>query len=664
MPEHLYGHMLQEYFVSRVRERSEERRARLARARTRKDVERLRADARRKLAQSFGPLPERTPLNARVTGRLEREAYVVEKVIYESRPGFPVTADLYVPRRGKGPFPCVLGACGHAAEGKACPAYQAFAQTLAAKGFLVLLYDPVSQGERLQYPGDEGKAQPKGCCQEHNMMGNQMRLFGDFLGAWRLWDGIRGLDYLLSRPEADPSRVGVTGNSGGGTMSTYLCGLEDRFTMAAPSCFVTTYLANLENELPADSEQIPPRILELGLDMGDFFLAQIPRPVLLLGQKNDYFDTRGLLQTYEELKRLYAILGAEDNVQCFIGPRDHGYHIENREAMYAFFMKHAGLRGPRREPETVVETPEALAASPEGQVHKMGARRVFDFNREAAQAAAARRKKLSPARLRETLAAMLALPERRGAPHYRVMRQRGRDAERYSRHSSFAIETEPGVQAILHVFSNEQGYFHFPEARALTLYLPHVSTQQDVAAGEAPDAEPLFALDPRGLGQTAALSCGADDFFAPYGTDYFYASYAEMLGESYCGRRVHDVLAALDLMQAQGVRRVHLYGRGLGAVLAAFAGCLHPLVKQVTLKHALLSYHELTQTPVQSWPLSAMVSGALHAFDLPDCLRLLAAKKSLKLIAPWDSQMEEWRPAKLRAHLKQLGLDPRLVARK
>ena len=492
------------------------------------------------------------------------------------------------------------------------------------------------------------------------MMGNQMRLFGQSMGAWRAWDGIRGVDYLLSRPEADPTRIGVTGNSGGGTMSTYLCGLEDRFTMAAPSCFVTTYLSNLENELPADSEQIPPRIIGMGLDMSAFFIAQLPRPVLLMGQKNDYFDVRGLTQTYEELRRLYRIVGAEENVQMFVGPTNHGYHLENREAMYGFFMTHAGVAGRKKEKELPVEPEETLYASPEGQVHKMGARRVFDFNRDSADAI--QRPKLPQAELKRRIGKVLTLPTRTAAPHYRVMRQRGKDTERYAYHSSFAVETEPGIQAVLHVLSNETFYFHFPERREATLYVPHISSQQDVTDDASPHVDPLFALDVRSIGQTVPLTCANRDFFAPYGNDYFYASYSEMFGESYLGRRVHDLLATLDLLQGQGYKQIHLHGRGLGAVVATFAACLHPLAKQVTLANALLSYHELTQVPVQSWPLSSIAVGVLPHFDLPDCLKLLA-KKHLTIVDPWNSQMEVWDARKLRAHMKALGIDPARLAK-
>ena len=655
--EYRYGHMVEEYYVARLRAITQSRAQTRARIRTRADVIELRREVRRKLRRCFGSFPARTPLNARVTGTVVRKDYRIENVIYESRPGFPVTANLYVPTRCRGPFPAVLGACGHSDTGKVCEVYQAFSQNLARQGYIVLIYDPISQGERLQYPKREGAAHPVGCCQEHNMAGNQMSLLGNFFGLWRTWDGIRGLDYLLSRPEADPTRVGVTGNSGGGTLSTYLTALDDRFTMAAPSCFVTRYLNNLENELPADSEQIPPGIVAAGLDTADFFVAQIPRPTLLLGQNNDYFDRRGLEATYEELRRLYAILGAEEDVQLFIGPTDHGYSIHNREAMYRFFNRHAGIRASGRERGPGrSEKEEVLQVTPRGQVHKMGVRRVFDFTKDEAQRAAKSRKSLSGKKLAERMASTLGLPKRSGAPHYRVLRGQPLSAKRHRFVSCFAVETEPGIRALLHVLPLEGRRFHFPRARNATVYVPHLSAVREMAGGKAPGTDPLFAVDMRGIGQLAPVSCNCQEFFASYDADYFYASQGHMLAEPYCGRRVHDLLCVLDLFEAQGYGAVHLVGRGLGAITATFAACLHPLVNQVTLHNALLSYHELTQVPVRSWPWSSMVFGILKDFDLPDCYRELKGKK-LTLVTPWTSQMRPWRRDKLAGHLKSLGLE-------
>lgn len=656
MTEHLYPHLVHEYYVARMRQFSLLRDQARGKIRTKNDVLKLKKIIREKLARSFGRLPEKTPLNPKLTGRFERSHYIVEKIIFESRPSLFVTANLYIPKKIKGKLPCVLGACGHSGIGKAEPFYQAFVQGLATKGYLVLIYDPLSQGERIQYPVKEGLAQPEGCCQEHNMMGNQMSLIGEFFGKWRLWDGMRALDYLLSRPEADPARVGVTGNSGGGTLTTYLNAFDNRFTMAAPSCFVTTYLCNLENELPSDSEQIPPNIIKYGLDMADFFVAQIPRPVILLGQNNDFFDRRGLIKTYNELKRIYTIMGAGKNIELFIGPRDHGYFPENREAMYAFFNKHSGIKTDSKEGKTVTEPPERLFAAPGGQVHKMQGKRVFDFTKEQAAKINLARKNVFGATLKKKICEVLAVHGQSMIPHYRVLRARDNNTKRYAFHLSFAVETEPGIQAILHVFG-PQGYSHFPKLKKALLYLPHLSSQQDVAAGEAPHIEaPLFALDVRGMGQTQALTCANDNFFAPYGNDYLYASYANMSGQPYLGRRVHDLMAVLNLLQSEGYREVHLVARGMGALIATFAAVLHPLVKRVTLKNTLLSYYELTQAPIQSWPLSVIPSDILHYFDLPDCYRALA-KKHLEIISPWNSQMQLWSKNHLSDHLRSLDID-------
>ena len=193
-------------------------------------------------------------------------------------------------------IPCVLGLCGHSENAKAYGPYQFFARGLAGKGFAVLIVDPVSQGERRQFYVEEGvpagESGPRSTI-AHNMIGNGMLLTGDFIGSWFAWDAVRGLDYLLARPETDTSRVGVTGCSGGGTQATQVTALDPRVTMAAPDCYITSWLCNLENELPADAEQNPPRALEFGLDEADLLLAYAPRPTLILAEENCYFDLRG-----------------------------------------------------------------------------------------------------------------------------------------------------------------------------------------------------------------------------------------------------------------------------------------------------------------------------------------------------------------------------------
>lgn len=227
-PLNRFPRMVQEYFVRRVREVEREAEKARAALRTKADAEKYVESVRQRIRTSFGAMPEKTPLKPRITGVVQRDAYKIEKVIFESRPEFLVTANLYVPKGRKFPLPGVVGVCGHSDNGKAADAYQSFAQALARMGYVVLIFDPLGQGERSQYVDEKTKPGKAGGVGEHLRAGNQQFLVGEFLGAWRAWDGIRALDYLLTREEVDPHQVGVTGNSGGGTMTTWLCGVEQR----------------------------------------------------------------------------------------------------------------------------------------------------------------------------------------------------------------------------------------------------------------------------------------------------------------------------------------------------------------------------------------------------------------------------------------------------
>jgi dienelactone hydrolase len=318
-PLNRFPRMVQEFFVEQLRAFEAGNRRTKAALKTRADAKAYVAAVREKIRACFGPFPRKTPLNARITGVLERDSYRIEKVIFESRPELLVTGNLYVPKGGAGRCPGVLGVCGHSDTGKGEAAYQSFSQGLARKGYVVFIIDPLGQGERLQYPDAQRKSRVGVGVGEHLLAGNQQFLVGEFLGAWRAWDGIRALDYLLTRPEVDPGRLGVTGNSGGGTLSTWLCGLDSRLSMAAPSCFVTTFRRNLENELPADTEQCPPRALALGLDHEDFIAAMAPKPVILLGQERDYFDIRGTEEASGGCSGSTDCWGPKRTLPCSLG---------------------------------------------------------------------------------------------------------------------------------------------------------------------------------------------------------------------------------------------------------------------------------------------------------------------------------------------------------
>lgn len=647
-PLNRFPRMVQEFFVEQLR--SAERRSLEAKARlkTKADAEAYVKSVQAKIRRCFGPEPERTPLAARITGVVERDAYDIEKIIFESRPGFLVTANLYLPKSRSAPVPGVVGTCGHSNNGKAAEAYQSFAQGLARLGYACLIYDPIGQGERLQYVKDDLSPRFRPGVTEHLIAGNQQFLVGEFLGMWRAWDGIRALDYLLTRPEVDKNQIGVTGNSGGGTMTTWLCGVEQRWTMAAPSCFVSSFRRNLENELPQDTEQCPPKAVALGLDHDDFLAALAPKPVIILAKERDYFDARGSEETHRRLKRLYGLLGAEDNISLFIGPTYHGYSQENREAMYRWFNGATKVSDATTEPEIVIEKDETLWCTPKGQVAELGAKTVFTFTQAKSKQLAASRRKIAGEELQRAITDVLKLPPRKSAPDYRILRylRSRRYPSPYA--IAYAVETEPSIQALVYRLSNERWYSRPPRAgKRAILYVSHMSSDAELREEpllrdviESEPNSPVFTCDVRGIGESQPDTCGINSFLEPYGSDFFYAMHSLMLDRPYVGQKTHDVLSVLDWLAAIGHSEIHLVAKGWGALPATFAAVLSDQVKQVTLKNALTSYSDIAESEDYAWPLAALLPNVLSRFDLPDCYRALKAKK-LRQIEPWGAMADK-----------------------
>ena len=151
-----FPRMMQEYMTARLRENYRANHARVMSLKTRDDALAYCAEVRAKAARVFGPWPERTPLNVRVTGEFDRGAYRVRKLLFDSRPNFTVSANLYLPEMDAGPRPAVLSPCGHSWLAKAGEPYQQYAQALARLDYVVLIYDPPGQAERLQYPDSLG----------------------------------------------------------------------------------------------------------------------------------------------------------------------------------------------------------------------------------------------------------------------------------------------------------------------------------------------------------------------------------------------------------------------------------------------------------------------------------------------------------------------------
>lgn len=651
-------YMLQRYYGRFMDEHRNERRRRLDSIKSKADALAYIADARGRIVKTFGAFPTRTELNPRITEISVHEGVRIERVIFESRPGFFVTALLYIPDSGQGKHPGVLALCGHAGDGKNCEPYRRYAFMLSRKGFAVIMPDPVSQGERLQFKGIPGGERYAACTHEHNQMGKQLHLLGEFFGTWRVWDAVRALDYLCTRSEVDTTRLSVTGNSGGGTLTSYVFALDDRLKAAAPSCFITTYSRNFENELFADSEQIPPGIIANGCDMADFMIARAPHPVIMLGQKNDFFDHRGTLESYGEAKKIYDILGAGENIKYFIGPQGHGYSVHNREAMYEFFIKHNGLSSDFSESREPAEQSPCLCTK-SGCVSEIpGSVSLPRIIAERASKLAASRPKLSTEALKSKIKTALRLEIPSVTPDYTMQHQESFRKLADGRFVSlYGVKSEPGITAHLHLL-DDTGYFHLPPGRKAVLHVSHLDSEDDLKLFEISPERRVFALDVRGIGKTLTLTCGQkpEDFFDVYGADYFYDSTGKMLNRPYLGGKVLDVISSLMVLRDAGYDDVSLSGRGLGAICAAFAAVLAPdLYSDVTLVNAPISWTQMAKRFVFRWPQSHFVSGMLNDYDLPDIYRALEPGK-IRLVSPWDDFFHKYEHDSLESEMTEACL--------
>jgi len=626
----LFGNEVNRYYLNKVRKIYADERRKITFLRTEKQALDYVKKIKEKVRSCFQFPNTKCLLNPVITGKISNKFCNAEKLYFFSRPGYPVTAVFFLPKKNSGKLPAVLFVCGHAADGKANRNYQTACISLVKKGFAVLAVDPIGQGERISLVG---RGFPefnwKSCCHEHNEEGKQLLLSGEWFGAWRTYDGIRAVDYLLTRPEVDPKRIGLTGNSGGGTLTTWINAVEDRLCMAAPSCYITTWRNNVENELPADVEQMPPAALSKGLEMADFLLASAPRPLLIMGQKNDFFDHRGTLDTFRAVKHVYDLIGGK--IEYFIGPVNHGYSLHNREAMYSFFTKNAFNKVTRSEGKVSIFSAEETWAAPHGNIANIPQYRSFrELESELADQAVAERKRHSLSSLRKKIRNLIK-PGKTFEPYYRVLRLRIAP-DTINIFSRFGLETERGeIMSVLKQKSTDPVYFYHLSTRVkkILLYIPHLDSQEEMLNRKIlSDYQAVYGLDMRGIGEMTPCGCDQPtirDFFNPYQFDFHYANLAFMLASPMLGKRVHDILCTVELLTRDGAL-LEIEAFRQGCIPALMAAVLSDKISRIHLIDCLDSYYSLTQTPASWWPYAVLVPDVLRNLDLPELRKAIADK--------------------------------------
>lgn len=584
---------------------------------------------RRTLVQELGgPWPEKTPLEARITGTIEHDDYQVQKVVFQSLPHFYVTADVYLPKRANKPYPAVLGLAGHSGDGKAFPNYQTVWVSLARRGFLVLAIDPVGQGERLEHldPVTHKSLLPTGGTAEHMADGLPALLTGTGIARYFVWDEIRAIDYLQSRDDVDRTRIAAAGNSGGGTQSAYISALDPRIAASVISCYMTSWNAMWSDPGPQDSEQVLPGFLAEGLDFPDFLTSLAPRPVEMEVATRDFFPIRGAHAAFAEGKETFQTLGADDRIALVEADDTHGWSKPRRLGTYKWlsqWLQHRTDDGV--EAAFKPDTPAALSATASGQVLTTypDAETVQSLNAKLAHKLRENAAPGSLEQLAPLLRKRLALPDDLINPS---IEEAGTLTRNGLRIEKIKIHPEPGITVPGLVFLPASG----PARKPAVLYLN--------PAGMAADATPggpieklvgqgniVLAVDPRGWGESAPR----ETMTAGYHTDYQVAMRAILVGRSMPGMQTFDVLNAFHYLASRpdvDPAEISLRTQGIASNIGIFAAALEPRIKSVLCDALPMSFLQMTELKLYNLPPAVIVPGILRDLDLPDLERALGPR--------------------------------------
>jgi cephalosporin-C deacetylase-like acetyl esterase len=653
------------------------RRAAIAAITTRAQAEARQRDVRKEILTLIGGLPEKTPLNPKVLGSTQADGYRIEKILFESQPNFPVTALLYLPDTKPGAakqkLPAIVVAPGHGFTGKATDF--TFASTFARNGFAVLSYDPIGQGERLQYPdpADPSKTLLKASTGEHGEAGLQPTLIGDALARTFAWDGIRAVDYLTSRPEIDPNRIGAFGCSGGGTMTALLGALDPRVHAIAVACYITSFDTLLPALGPQDSEQSTPNFIASGLDFPEWVELAAPRPYAIISTAQDMFPYAGALATVTESRRFYALFdpasagtptsnptpgiptGPTLNpdtsnsipttapLQWITGIGRHGNLGPITSQIVSFFLTHLA----HSDAAPILPPPPAPGASPFAlpanlakdalQVTPTGQVSTSYPNSETVHTLTLKRyatlpksKPISPPQLQLVIREVTHATVKPGDPApintESPSLSSPPEGDVHVRHR-FTLATAPGI--------NIQAEFYRPaDGKHPMLLVLKDSLDPSLEPSRAEEIKKFRALADSG---TAVLVIAPRP--SPPGTEETKASIlgpfyltelrAELVGKTLLGLRVDDVIAAVNFMQDSTTgdpNQITAEAPGHLGLVLLHAAVLDPRLKHITIDHTLESYKSLLEAPMPINAPEDILPGVLLHYDIPALIKSIGPR--------------------------------------
>ncbi len=633
---HFFNGLASRYFDARDKE--------IALLHTRKDWMTRQELMRGKLMEAIGPFPEKTPLNPRVTGVIEKEGYRIEKIVFESHPGFYVPGSLFIPTGIRGKAPAVLNVFGHEQESYHKALDQVIILNLVKKGIVVFAIDPLGQGEHVQFYDPETKFSSIGySVVEHSYFGNLCFLSGSSGAKYFTWDGIRAIDYLVSRQEVDPERIGVTGFSGGGTVTAYLGALDPRVKVSIPCSWSTYNRRLLEMKGTQDAESILLNGLRKGISFEDLLEVRAPKPTLLtFTSRDEYLSLQGAREAYQEASTAYTALGKADHLQMVEDDSKHWVTPKIREEIYRFFLKHFAMTGDPAEAEVEILPGQDLLVTPTGQIStSYGGDRVFEVNKKESQ----------------LLIEQLEQSRKDIEGHLGRVRKKALEISGYE--APCCVEAQPlingryqreGYTVTKYALPGEGDY-----AIPILIFAPDDQTIKHEglvylhADGKAAEAKPggqiealvkqgyvVAAADVLGVGETAnTASRGQTDAYT-----------GVLVGRSLVGIQAGDIIRVVNYVKTRSdtdPAKIAAVAFKEMCLPLLHAAVFDPSIKSVILIGSLLSYRSVIDNRIHKIGLTARQGGGVHhpyevdfswgiagvlkSYDLPDLMGCIAPRK-------------------------------------
>jgi cephalosporin-C deacetylase-like acetyl esterase len=641
--------MLASYFAKEVNALAAEWDRKREMLRTAPDIETRNRFVRQKFIEMIGGFPERTPLSPKIVKVTERPGYRIENLMFQSRPDLWVTGNLWIPTSGAGPRPAIISPCGHYPLARMVPQYQTAYLSLVKNGFIVLAYDPPGQGERRHYWNPETDvSEVLSPTYEHSMPGQLLLLMGENLTQYMVWDGMRAIDYLLTRPEVDGARIGCTGHSGGGTLTHYITVADERVKCAV------VHEGGTQNRWPmqagpggrlgpSDVEQnyFPAAIY--GIDKIDLHVAIAPRPVLTtIEHHNGRFDS-----AVEQIRARYKQLGVPEKFDAVASDDPHAWTYKLRLATVDWFSRwFLGKPGPASEPELIPEKPRDLYCTPNGSIRysQVGDTIWSRIQKKASQLPPSG--SVSTGTIREML--------------------RYRKAENALAPREVAIVPRKGLRIEKLEFLSEPDIYipvwaFVPEKRAAgssaIIYVNEAGKDSDGMEFEGSEASGLrpgflealalrgnlvIAADLRGIGETRpSYSPGSsgNPFQHLFNVETALAYLAWYMDRSLFGMRVQDLVRTVDYTLSRpdaGARTVRVIGKDMGALWALLAAALDPRIVATVCHGGLVSYRSLTDGDRYVHGADIFIPDVLEHFDLPQVAAAISTRR-LALLGPVDA---------------------------